>query len=97
MASLVVFMLGFSLGFGGLPFLLLGELFPAAHRSQLAALASAVNLLSMFTVIKTYHSLDVSAILFYRLTSQPINNKHSCTPGIKSPRLSIVDLLLIKL
>ncbi|XP_053612397.1 facilitated trehalose transporter Tret1-like [Plodia interpunctella] len=57
-ASLVVFMMGFSLGFGGLPFLLLGELFPAQYRSQLSAMASAVNLMSMFTVIKTYHSLD---------------------------------------
>lgn len=58
--SLVVFMLGFSLGFGGLPFLLLGELFPAQYRSQLSAMASAVNLLSMFSVIKSYHALEVS-------------------------------------
>ncbi|XP_046962839.1 facilitated trehalose transporter Tret1-like [Vanessa cardui] len=57
-ASLVVFMLGFSLGFGGLPFLLLGELFPAHYRSQLSAMASAVNLISMFTVIKSYHALE---------------------------------------
>ncbi|XP_061730129.1 facilitated trehalose transporter Tret1-like [Cydia pomonella] len=56
--SLVVFMIGFSLGFGGLPFLLLGELFPAHHRSQLSAMASAVNLLSMFTVIKSFHALE---------------------------------------
>ncbi|KAM3964301.1 facilitated trehalose transporter Tret1 [Aphomia sociella] len=56
--SLVVFMMGFSIGFGGLPFLLLGELFPTHYRSQLSAMASAVNLLSMFTVIKTYHVLD---------------------------------------
>ncbi|XP_048480687.1 facilitated trehalose transporter Tret1 isoform X2 [Plutella xylostella] len=56
--SLVSFMLGFSVGFGVLPFLLLGELFPARHRSPLSALAGAVNLLAMFTVIKTYHSLD---------------------------------------
>ncbi|XP_059049626.1 facilitated trehalose transporter Tret1-like isoform X2 [Achroia grisella] len=57
-ASLVVFMMGFSIGFGGLPFLLLGELFPTHYRSQLSAMASAVNLLSMFSVIKTYHALD---------------------------------------
>ncbi|KAJ2949898.1 hypothetical protein O0L34_g11217 [Tuta absoluta] len=57
--SLVVYMIGFSLGFGGLPFLLLGELFPAQYRSQLSGMASVVNLLSMFSVIKTYHSLDV--------------------------------------
>ncbi|KOB79239.1 Sugar transporter [Operophtera brumata] len=56
--GLVVFMLGFSLGFGGLPFLLLGELFPAQYRSQLSAMASAVNLLSMFSVIKSYHALE---------------------------------------
>ncbi|XP_052754752.1 facilitated trehalose transporter Tret1-like [Galleria mellonella] len=57
-ASLVVFMMGFSIGFGGLPFLLLGELFPTHYRSQLSAMASAVNLISMFSVIKTYHTLD---------------------------------------
>lgn len=57
--SLVVFMLGFSLGFGGLPFLLLGELFPKHYRSQLSAMASAVNLLSMFVVLKSYHPLEV--------------------------------------
>ncbi|KAG6456655.1 facilitated trehalose transporter Tret1 [Manduca sexta] len=56
--SLVVFMIGFSLGFGGLPFLLLGELFPTHYRSQLSAMASAVNLLSMFSVIKSYHALE---------------------------------------
>ncbi|KAJ0175691.1 hypothetical protein K1T71_008850 [Dendrolimus kikuchii] len=56
--SLVVFMVGFSLGFGGLPFLLLGELFPTHYRSQLSAMASAVNLLSMFSVIKSYHALE---------------------------------------
>ncbi|CAG9785548.1 unnamed protein product [Diatraea saccharalis] len=56
--SLVTFMIGFSLGFGGLPFLLLGELFPTHYRSQLSAMASSVNLLSMFTVIKTYHALE---------------------------------------
>lgn len=62
-ASLVVFMMGFSLGFGGLPFLLLGELFPQHYRSQLSAMASAVNLLSMFTVIKSFHALEVSCML----------------------------------
>ncbi|XP_075974385.1 facilitated trehalose transporter Tret1-like [Anticarsia gemmatalis] len=59
-ASLVVFMLGFPLGFGGLPFLLLGELFPAHYRSQLSAMASTINLLSMFSVIKSYHALDAA-------------------------------------
>uniref|UniRef100_A0AAU6W8N6 Trehalose transporter n=1 Tax=Hyphantria cunea TaxID=39466 RepID=A0AAU6W8N6_HYPCU len=56
--SLVVYMWGFSLGFGGLPFLLLGELFPAHYRSQLSAMASGVNLIAMFSVIKSYHALD---------------------------------------
>lgn len=60
-------MMGFSLGFGGLPFLLLGELFPAHYRSQLSSMASAVNLLSMFTVIKSYHALDVSIYVHHIL------------------------------
>ncbi|KAL4715347.1 hypothetical protein ACJJTC_015118 [Scirpophaga incertulas] len=56
--SLVVFVAGYSLGLGALPFVLLGELFPARHRAPLAALAGALNLLSMFAVIKSYHALE---------------------------------------
>lgn len=51
-------MIGFSIGFGCIPFLLLGELFPADQRSVASAIAGSFNLGMMFIVIKTYHSLD---------------------------------------
>ncbi|XP_053685630.1 facilitated trehalose transporter Tret1-2 homolog [Sabethes cyaneus] len=56
--SLITFMIGFSLGYGCIPFLLMGELFPTAQRSLLSSLAGSFNLAVMFVVIKTYHPLE---------------------------------------
>lgn len=56
--SLMLFMVGFSAGFGSIPFLLMGELFPAAQRSLMSSVAGSFNLLAMFVVIKTYHPLE---------------------------------------
>lgn len=58
LSSLIVFMIGFSIGFGCIPFLLLGELFPAEKRSVLSSIAGSFNLGVMFIVIKTYHYLE---------------------------------------
>jgi facilitated trehalose transporter len=51
-------MTGFSVGFGVIPFLLMGELFPTQQRSILSSLAGSLNLAIMFIVIKTYHPLE---------------------------------------
>lgn len=56
--SLIVFMIGFSIGFGCVPFLLLGEIFPAPQRSMLSSIAGSFNLGAMFLVIKSYHYLE---------------------------------------
>lgn len=56
--SLIVFMIGFSFGFGCVPFLLLGEIFPTQQRSILSSIAGSFNLGVMFIVIKTYHYLE---------------------------------------
>lgn len=56
-------MIGFSIGFGCIPFLLLGELFPAEQRSILSSIAGSFNLGVMFIVIKTYHYLESVCIL----------------------------------
>lgn len=56
-------MVGFSVGFGCIPFLLLGELFPAEQRSVLSSIAGSFNLGVMFIVIKTYHYLEAVCIL----------------------------------
>lgn len=58
LVSLIIFMVGFSFGFGTIPFLLMGELFPAQQRSFLSSIAGSFNLLCMFTVIVTYHPLE---------------------------------------
>lgn len=62
--SLVVYMIGFSIGFGCIPFLLLGELFPANQRSVLSSIAGSFNLGVMFIVIKTYHYLEAVSDFF---------------------------------
>lgn len=58
LTSLVIYMIGFSIGFGCIPFLLLGELFPVNERSVLSSIAGSFNLGVMFIVIKTYHYLE---------------------------------------
>lgn len=61
LASLVSFMIGFSIGFGTIPYLLMGELFPTQQRGLLSSIAGSFNLLVMFLVIIGYHVLvDVS-------------------------------------
>ncbi|XP_052133204.1 facilitated trehalose transporter Tret1-2 homolog [Frankliniella occidentalis] len=55
--SLVLFMVGFSLGYANIPFLLMGELLPVRQRSVLSSLAGSFNLGTMFLVIKTYPQL----------------------------------------
>lgn len=69
-------MVGFSIGFGCIPYLLLGELFPAEQRSVASAIAGSFNLGVMFIVIKTYHYLDAVIFftnLFYFFASLLIN------------------------
>lgn len=51
-------MIGFSVGFGCIPFLLIGEIFPTAQRGLLSSIAGSFNLAIMFMVIKTYHPLE---------------------------------------
>ncbi|XP_054258056.1 facilitated trehalose transporter Tret1-2 homolog isoform X2 [Macrosteles quadrilineatus] len=55
--SLMVFIAAFALGYCNVPFLLMGELLPVAQRSILSSVASAMNLGSMFLIIKSYHDL----------------------------------------
>ena len=58
--SLMVFMVGFSIGYCSIPFLLMGELIPEKQRSFLSSIAGSLNLGIMFVVIKTYHDLKNS-------------------------------------
>jgi len=58
--SLIVFVIGFSIGYCSIPFLLMGELIPEKQRSFLSSIAGSLNLGIMFVVIKTYHDLKNS-------------------------------------
>jgi len=58
--SLMVFMIGFSIGYCSIPFLLMGELIPEKQRSFLSSIAGSLNLGIMFVIIKTYHDLKNS-------------------------------------
>ena len=58
--SLITFMVGFSIGYCGIPFLLMGELIPEKQRSFLSSIAGSMNLGILFVVIKTYHDLKNS-------------------------------------
>lgn len=69
-------MIGFSVGFGCIPFLLLGEIFPAPQRSILSSIAGSFNLGVMFIVIKTYHYLEqVGLFRFCKMIQISINKK----------------------
>jgi len=58
--SLIVFVVGFSIGYCGIPFLLMGELIPEKQRSFLSSIAFSLSLAIVFVVIKTYHDLKNS-------------------------------------
>ena len=55
--GLVFFMVGSSVGFATVPFVLLGEMLPAKFRSTLGSVATAWNLTNTFLVIKESTSL----------------------------------------
>jgi hypothetical protein len=56
----IVFIVGFSIGYCSIPFLLVGELIPEKLRSFLSSIAGSLNLGMMFVVIKTYHDFKNS-------------------------------------
>ncbi|XP_018326010.1 facilitated trehalose transporter Tret1-like isoform X2 [Agrilus planipennis] len=61
LVSFVVYVLGFSLGFGPIPWLMLGEILPAKIRGSAAALATAFNWTCTFIVTKTF--VDIISLI----------------------------------
>ncbi|XP_044020908.1 facilitated trehalose transporter Tret1-like isoform X2 [Aphidius gifuensis] len=61
LTSLVIFVIGFSLGFGPIPWLMMGEILPASIRGPAASVATAFNWFIVFTVTKTFQD-TMSAI-----------------------------------
>ena len=58
--GLVFFMVGYSVGFATVPFVLLGEMLPAKFRSTLGSVATAWNLTNTFLVIKESTTINSS-------------------------------------
>lgn len=54
LVSLIVYVIGFSLGFGPIPWLMMGEILPARIRGTAASIATAFNWTCTFVVTKTY-------------------------------------------
>lgn len=54
---LVIYVLGFSIGFGPIPWLMLGEILPSKIRGSAASLGTAFNWTCTFIVTKTFHSI----------------------------------------
>ncbi|XP_043265491.1 facilitated trehalose transporter Tret1-like isoform X1 [Colletes gigas] len=55
--SLVVYVIGFSLGFGPIPWLMMGEILPVKIRGSAASVATAFNWTCTFVVTKTYQDI----------------------------------------
>lgn len=64
LACLVIYVLGFSIGFGPIPWLMLGEILPAKIRGTAAALATAFNWTCTFVVTKSFHNI-IAVIKMY--------------------------------
>lgn len=57
LASLVVYVLSFSLGFGPIPWLMMGEILPAKIRGSAASVATGFNWSCTFIVTKTFKDI----------------------------------------
>lgn len=57
LTSVMLYLLGFSLGFGPIPWLMMGEILPAKIRGPSASICTAFNWLCTFTVTKTFHNI----------------------------------------
>ncbi|XP_014469890.1 PREDICTED: facilitated trehalose transporter Tret1-like [Dinoponera quadriceps] len=57
LVSLIVYVIGFSLGFGPIPWLMMGEILPAKIRSSAASIATAFNWMCTFIITKTFEDI----------------------------------------
>ena len=53
----VIYVLGFSMGFGPIPWLMMGEILPAKIRGSAASVAIAFNWTCTFVVTKTFQDM----------------------------------------
>ncbi|XP_028048848.1 facilitated trehalose transporter Tret1 isoform X2 [Monomorium pharaonis] len=57
LVSLIVYVIGFSLGFGPIPWLMMGEILPAQIRGSAASIATSFNWMCTFIVTKTFEDV----------------------------------------
>lgn len=57
LVSFVVYVIGFSLGFGPIPWLMMGEILPVKIRGSAASVATAFNWTCTFVVTKTFNDI----------------------------------------
>ncbi|XP_013176543.1 PREDICTED: facilitated trehalose transporter Tret1-like isoform X2 [Papilio xuthus] len=57
LACLIIYVLGFSIGFGPIPWLMLGEILPSKIRGNAASLATGFNWTCAFIVTKTFPNI----------------------------------------
>ncbi|XP_049877878.1 facilitated trehalose transporter Tret1-like [Pectinophora gossypiella] len=57
LTSVMIYLLGFSLAFGPIPWLMMGEILPAKVRGPAASICTAFNWLCTFIVTKTFHNI----------------------------------------
>ena len=61
--ALMIYVVSFSLGFGPIPWLMMGEVFPSRIRGAAASIAAALNWAFTFLVTKTFMDLQVSQMI----------------------------------
>eukprot|EP00088_Acartia_fossae_P027916 TRINITY_DN2867_c0_g1_i1.p1 TRINITY_DN2867_c0_g1~~TRINITY_DN2867_c0_g1_i1.p1 ORF type:complete len:149 (-),score=0.52 TRINITY_DN2867_c0_g1_i1:79-525(-) len=57
LAAVVTAFIGYSIGYAGIPFLVMGELFPNSHRNICGSISSMFNLLNLFLTLKFFTQL----------------------------------------
>ncbi|XP_028156027.1 facilitated trehalose transporter Tret1-like isoform X2 [Ostrinia furnacalis] len=64
LACLVIYVLGFSIGFGPIPWLMLGEILPSKIRGTAASLATSLNWTCAFIVTKTFTNISLALNMY---------------------------------
>jgi len=57
--SMILYIASFSVGMGGIPWLLMSEIFPAHVRGKAGSLATAVNFTCAFILVESFEKLNV--------------------------------------
>lgn len=57
---LMSFIVAYSIGFGAVPHLVMGEIFPASYRHQLSTISASLNLCTSFLVVRTFPELTAA-------------------------------------